>query len=97
MNNFQSANNRINQLANVKPTNKKNTMKTTTINDLTAGQNFRFVNSDVTYAFSMYNCGMACWCDKGADVTKDEFELLDLGFDTYIERMSGETKVIICD
>lgn len=95
MNNYQSANNRINQLMNVKQTNKRNTMKTATISNLIAGQNFRFINSDVTYTFSMYNCGMACWCDKGADVTKDEFELLELGFDTYITHMNMDTKVIL--
>lgn len=65
------------------------------ISDLISGQDFKFTNSEIVYTFSMCNGGFMCYCDKGADVTKDEFELLTLGFDTYLERLSLNTLVIV--
>lgn len=67
----------------------------TTINNLTAGQNFKFEGKETVYTFSFYNGCFLAYCDKGADVTLGEFELLELGFDTYLTREMPDKAVII--
>lgn len=54
MDNFKEANSKINQLMNVKPTNKRNTMKTTTINMEQLIKYNEFINAFISYYAVFY-------------------------------------------